>query len=101
MGSKPLPRKRWWGVTLDGLREDYERAKHPVAHVAKKHGTSAVHLYKLVKKHGWEMRNAKTNHPRLGTLKIRKRVLKARIAKYQKQLTHLESKISFMETLNR
>lgn len=93
-----MPKKRWWGVALDSLREDYEANREPVSKVVRRHRTSENQLYVLAKKHGWVNRNMRGD---VSSLKVRRRILSERIKKCQKELTHLEQKIQFLEVLNR
>lgn len=93
-----MAKKRWWGLELSRLREDYESSKLPMKKVAEKHRTSLGTVARLARLHKWEPRRAWTNpaNPTIGALKIRKAFLIKRREMDLEEIGRVEHKINHL-----
>lgn len=92
--------RRWWGANLEALRLDYENPERPLKRIIIKHRTSLGQVARLAKRHGWMPRRPKAKSPKMAALQQRKRYLSIKIGEMTEELRRLDSKITFLETIN-
>lgn len=96
-----MGKKRWWGEALEKLKADYENPAIPMVVVAKKHKTSLGQLANLVNRHGWTPRRLPPGSLTIASMKARKRLLEARLETHQRELTRINQRLNFLDTVNR